>query len=60
MNRNDLPIGFTFALAQNPDAMQSFVHMPEMQKAKLLQKARAVTSKTEMQALVNGLNAQNG
>ena len=58
MNRNDLPLGFAFALAQNPDAMQKFSMMPEQRKNEILQKAHAVDSKEEMQELVDHLSAQ--
>lgn len=55
MDRNDLPLGFGFALAQNPDAMQRFSNLPNEEQRALLQKAHAVSSKDEMQRLVNGL-----
>ena len=58
MNRNDLPLGFAFALAQNPDAMQKFSMMPESRKDEILKKAHEVTSKEEMQNLVDYLSAQ--
>ena len=58
MDRNDLPLGFSFALAQNPEAMQKFALLPEREKSEILQRANAVSSKEEMQALVDGLSAQ--
>ena len=58
MDRNDLPLGFGFALAQNPDAMQAFSSLSEGKQAEILQKAHAVSSKREMQALVRGLAGQ--
>lgn len=57
MDTHDLPLGFGFALVQNPDAMQRFAKLPEDRQAAILQQAQAVTSKAEMQALVNGLSA---
>ena len=56
MDRNDLPLGFTFALAQNPDAMRNFSLMSESEKSEILQKAHSVSSKSQMQALVNDLS----
>lgn len=56
MDRNDLPLGFCFALAQNPDAMQTFSNLPEDKKAEILQKAHSVMSKGEMQSLVNSIS----
>ncbi len=58
MDRNDLPLGFGFALAQNSDAMQKFSKLPENEQQKLLQQAHAVSSKDEMQRLVNGIAAK--
>lgn len=55
MEREDLPLGFSFALAQNPDAMKVFSNLSEDKKAQVLQQAHGVSSKGEMQSLVNGL-----
>lgn len=59
MDRNELPLGFGFALAQNPEAMKIFSNLPESKQFEILQKAHAVSSKYEMQSLVNGLSAQD-
>lgn len=56
MDRNELPLGFSFALAMNPDAMQKFSNLPESRKSEVLDKARNVSSKSEMQSLVDGLS----
>jgi len=58
MDKNDLPLGFSFALAQNPDAMKHFMELPETQQSEILQKAHQVSSKREMQSLVNDLSTQ--
>ena len=58
MDKEELPLGFGFALAQNPDAMRKFSDLPESGKSEILQKARMVSSKGEMQSLVNTLSAQ--
>lgn len=58
MDKNDLPLGFAFALAQNPDAMQRFSNLPESEKTQILQKAHSVSSRGEMQSLVDSLSAQ--
>ena len=57
MDTHDLPLVFGFALVQNPDAMQRFAKLSEARQAAILRQAQAVTSKAEMQALVNGLSA---
>jgi len=58
MDKHDLPLGFSFALAQHPDAMQRFANLPEVEQTRILERARSVASKREMQALVNELTAQ--
>lgn len=58
MDRNDMPLGFGFALAQNPDAMKQFSTLSDSQRSELLEKAHSVSSKAEMQALVNNLTTQ--
>lgn len=56
MDGNDLPLGFAFALAQRPEAMQAFSNLPPTQQSEILQKAHNVSSKSEMQSLVNSLS----
>ena len=55
---NNLPLGFSFALAQNPEAMKAFSGFPEAKQTEILNRAKRVVSKSEMQELVNGLPAQ--
>lgn len=59
MDKNEMPLGFGFALAQNPAAMKNFSNLPESQRVEILQKAHNVSSKHEMQSLVNTLAAQD-
>lgn len=58
MDKNELPLGFGFALAQNPDAMKNFASLSKAEQSELLQKAHTVSSKEEMQSLVDSLSAQ--
>ncbi|MGM9627237.1 MAG: hypothetical protein ACI3V4_03970 [Faecousia sp.] len=58
MDANELPLGFGFALAQNPEAMRNFALLPESQRAQILHKVHAVSSKEEMQSLVDSLTVQ--
>ena len=58
MEQNRMSLGFAFALAQNPSAMQNFSNLPESKQSEILKRARAVSSKGEMRALVNDLSAQ--
>lgn len=57
MNQNEIPLGFGFALAQNPEAMEHFSTLSAERRSEVLQKAHSVTSKQEMKALVNSLTA---
>jgi len=55
MDQQDLPLGFTFTLALNPEAMQTFSSLSKERQEEILQKARSVSSKREMKSLVNSL-----
>ncbi|MCF2661839.1 hypothetical protein [Pseudoflavonifractor phocaeensis] len=59
MEKGDVPLGFGFALAQDPGAMERFAALTEAERQAYLDKARAVSSKGEMQALVSQLSARN-
>ena len=54
MDKHEMPLGFGFALA-----MKNFSNLPQSKQSEILQKAHAVSSKGEMQSLVNDLAAQN-
>lgn len=58
MDQNSLPLGLRFALAQNPDALRIYANLPKERKTEILEKAHSVSSKDEMQSLVNGISAQ--
>lgn len=61
MNR-ELPQGFSMALAQNSRAMEHFAAMTEYEQNAVLQWARTVNSKQEMETLVRNIaggNTQN-
>lgn len=58
MEQNKLPLGISFALAQNSEAMKVFSTLSEKQQQEILRKTQAVSSNDEMQALVNRLSAQ--
>lgn len=57
--KQSVPLGFSFALAQNTEAMKVFSGLTEEKQAEILQQAQNVSSKSEMQALVNSLSHQN-
>lgn len=63
MNRNaeklcekwDLPLGFTMALGENPDAMLAFASMPKKHRDRCIDKARNANSRLEMQRIVSDI-----
>ncbi len=51
----DLPMGFSMALAQNPQALTRFSEMTEKQRTAVIDHTHAIGSKREMRAFVAGL-----
>ena len=56
MKKDEMPIGFGMALAQNPDAMQKFALLGEDEKKQIINEVHSVKSKEEMHEYVNKLN----
>lgn len=56
MNKNELPLGFGMALAQNEQAMKQFELLNENQKQAVVNKTRKINSKHEMQSFVSCLS----
>lgn len=59
MDKRALPLGFGMALAQNERAMQEFEAMTDYEKNAVLQWAHTVSSKQEMQQLVDNIAGGN-
>ena len=55
---NNLPLSFSFALAQNPEAMKAFSIFSEAKQTEILNRAKSVVSKSEMQTLVDSMSEQ--
>jgi hypothetical protein len=55
----ELPLGFGMALAQNELAMQRFEALSEVEKQSVIRRTHSVTSKREMQQLVDSLCDRN-
>ncbi len=53
MKRDEMPVGFSMALAQNPDAMQKFAMLSEGKKKQIIDGTHSVKSKQEMHEYVN-------
>jgi len=54
-NEQELPLGLAFQMAMNEKAMACFSNMDEQQKKTVVERARQVKSKQEMEHLVNEL-----
>ena len=55
MKRDEMPVGFSFVLAQNPEAMQKFAGLSEEKKKEIINGTHSIKSKQEMHEYVNGL-----
>lgn len=58
MSEIELPLGLGMALAQNETAMARFEALSEDEKQKIVEKTHKVTSRREMQQLVNSITKQ--
>ena len=56
MKQDEIPVGFSMALAQNPEAMQKFAMLSEDKKKQIIDGTHSVKSKQEMHKYVNKLN----
>lgn len=54
-NGQAMPIGLGFGLAMNQEAMNQFAGMSEEEKKQVIETARGVESKEEMQNLIQSL-----
>lgn len=53
MKRDEMPIGFSMALAQNPLALQKFAMLSEDKKKQIIDGTHSVKSRQEMHEYVN-------
>ena len=54
-NRKEMPEGLVFSMAMNQKAMDHYAKMTEDQKQRVVENARQVTSKQEMDRLVDSI-----
>lgn len=52
---NNIPLGLGFSLAMNNQAMHTFSNMTDTEKKQVIEAARGVQSKAEMQNLVDSI-----
>lgn len=53
MDKNEMPVGFSMALAMNPEAMQKFALLSEDKKQRIIGGTHSINSKEEMHRYVN-------
>ena len=51
----DMPMGLDIALAKNPQARNYFFALPEISQKEIIDHARSINSKEEMQAYADSL-----
>ena len=51
----ELPIGFTMALAQNGPAMMAFAGLEEAARREIVERARSAKSKSDMRDIVSSI-----
>lgn len=56
----DMPIGFSFALGENEQALAQFAEMTDQEKKQVLETARATQSKRDMKNLVDQIAKLEG
>lgn len=56
----ELPIGFSMAIAKNPKALTGFSNMSEAEQQEIIDKCHNVTSKSEMQQIVDSIVSSQG
>ena len=54
-NRENMPLGFAFQLALNQKAMDNFAKMQDGEKNQVMEAARNVNTKEQMQGIVDDL-----
>lgn len=54
-NKKEMPMGLAFQMSMNEQAMEHFAKMTEEEKDQVLDKARQVTNKSQMQGIVEDL-----
>ncbi|MBO5258756.1 MAG: hypothetical protein J6B26_00070 [Agathobacter sp.] len=55
-NQEEMPLGLAFQLSMNEKAMENFAKMTEQEKRQVLEAARSVSTKEQMQNIVSDLS----
>lgn len=57
MEKQDIPVGFAMALAQNPEAMEKFATLSEEKKQEIINGTHSIKSKAEMHRYVENIKS---
>ncbi len=60
MEYEDIPLGLSFGLATNVRASVAYGEMSESERKQVIEEARSVNSKADMEALVNRIGRSSG
>ncbi len=53
MDKAEMPVGFSMALAQNPKAMEKFAKLSEDKKQEIIDGTHSISSRNEMHRYVD-------
>lgn len=53
--KNEMPLGLGFGLAKNEEAMEHFSNLTDSEKKQVIETARTVQSKKEMNSLIHDI-----
>ncbi len=56
LSNQEIPIGFSMALAKDTNAMNAFSSMPKEQRKQVVEQSRSIHSKEEMEQFVSSFN----
>lgn len=56
INNEELPIGFTMEMAMNSNILNYFANLPKDQQDRIVDGARQINSKSEMQQYVQSIS----
>ncbi len=55
MDKTEMPVGFSMALAQNPKAMEKFAKLSEDKKQEIIEGTHSINSRNEMHRYVDNI-----
>ena len=58
-NKEEMPLGLSFSLSMNEKAMQQFASLNETEKKQVVDEAKQIHSKSEMNSLVSRIGQES-